>query len=332
MKINRTEFMKALETCLPATDTQNDVFFISKDRVQCATALMHIIHWFDFPEPFAATVKASDFYQLIKKFTAEELDVSVDETHVHLKSGKSKAKLALLSAKMAGNWPHATLEPVELPSNFFEVVDACFIPSNKSVMSGIYFSETEVVSSDRVKLNYATLDASMPTFWISDPAIKIIMKHPYLDSYSYKNNTLYLKGEGIELAFKLLNHEQYPKKVFDKFRDVVMGCTDNAIELPDELLDAVKRAIPMVEKGSDGQFVSLTFASGSIIVQSEKGTGDYEEELETESDFEFEPVLVDYRHLEYGIKGRSNAWIIDGEPRILVIGSDVSRCALIAAN
>jgi hypothetical protein len=226
---------------------------------------------------------------------------------------------------------------VELPENFMDVLERCYIPSNTSQLSGIYIVDTLMASTDRAKMNLATLDSSMPMLWLHDTTVKALLKVKDFTHYIVRNGVFALRSESATFMLKVLNAENYPIKVIQQYDTTVSEAEVEEFELPEGLVDAIKRASPMSEKTEEGAFISLEFCEDGVIVSSSKTNGTYEETVEFDCAIETMPLLLDVRHLLYGLGRGSTAKLVKTERngdvmQLFVIENIDSRHILVVAG
>jgi hypothetical protein len=313
--INRAIFLSSLEKCLPGVDTGNisiegaDTFHFHKNTITTANNLITVNAPFAFPEPIDIFVKALDFYNLIKRLSAVEIDLALKNDRIIVKAGKAKATLAPLTIKQETFSIQDAWKP--LSADFIPSFELCYIPLNKSQMAGIFVNSKGIYSTDRIKINYVPHTCKdMTTFWINDIVIKAIIKYKDFSSFQYSDGLVgFRTDDGLEFIVKRLNDESYPIKIIENYMLIAEQAGDR-LDVPDELSDAITRAIPMADIGT----ITLDILQDKIVVSSEKDTGIYEEEISYSGGLQDAvKIRVSCNHLLYGIKRGSHFKVLQME-------------------
>jgi hypothetical protein len=141
----------------------------------------------------------------------------------------------------------------------------------------------------------------------------------------------------MQVYSKILNAGNYPIQTILSYNMLLDSSHAVEIQLPETLIDVIKRASPMSEKTEDGSFISLEFLPDGVLVHSSKSSGEYEEMCEFDCGLELSPLLLDVKHLLYGLGRGSVARVVEVERngdtmRLFVIVNENSTHILIVAN
>lgn len=339
MQVNKTALQAALEKCLPGLDKSSDIFYIDTDVISTSNALINVNVPFDFDEDMKFAVKADDLYNLLKKFSMDEIDLSIKDNKIIVKNGKAKATLSILNQTMPSTWP--TILPVSyvnLPDNFMSMLERCYIPNNTTQMSGIYILEGKMCSTDLKKFNVCTLSEPMPMMWLNDQTVKALLKQKAHTRYFLRAGVISFRtDDGSTLNSRGLNAENYPIKVVEQYVGLIENSDAVEVELPETLVDVIKRASPLAEKTVDGSFVSLEFTLDGVKIVTETSGNSYEELCEFDCELEAPAIFLDYKHCLYGLSRGTKAKIItttrsNNELTILVLTNEQSLHILATAT
>jgi len=327
MNLNRKELLKALKQAMPGVESGNVILegadtFIFNDgfihtyndniSVSVPFYIKRLNKETEQNENVSGALKAKDFYDLINRYAENNLRLIPKEGVWIIKSVNGLAELTLLESglveRVKGIFPK-DMKYSDLPERFMEGISICQFSSNKSVLSGIHISETIIMSTDEIRINWYEMDKPVTdTFWITDSAASELCKLSNIKKYCVSDSWVHFKTED-ETVFscKRLAQDKYP---LDKIKKLVenhgKGKEDISNELPTKLMDAVNRAAALSQNIESFDTIKLTFNNEGIEVFSQRPSGKYTENVPWEKPFkkEIDPVsvFVDYNMIENGLK------------------------------
>lgn len=251
-------------------------------------------------EDIEGAVHAKEFYNVISKFTNDEITFTVkDEKTWVIKCGRAKVELTLLDfdfkKRLDGvspsddNW-------IELPKEFMESLAICKMNSNKSTIAGIYVRDTNMLSTDGYQINVCTLSKNLPKFWIADASATELLKLTGLKEIQIGRTWVHFRTEnGVIFSVKTLNDANYP---YAKVMALIDSSapTDDTFHatFPQSLFSAVERADSFSFDLLDWSVVRLVMTNDGIEVSSERNSGKYIENVPWDKplDSEIEPIKV----------------------------------------
>ena len=308
MELNRKSFLEAIEAVLPGTANRSiiagaDRITAYKNRLYTTNGLISMSRVFEFPEEIEFSVNASDLHLTIKRLTTDEITLSMGNAKLIIKSGKSKASLGTYETQRNSVlWmEHPTW--IELPSDYYDAMDYCMIPGNKSQLSGIFFSGLAAMSTDTKRINYVTLSSDSPQFWINDASAKAILKAGNVfTAFAVEPGEVWFRSDDLFIAVKRLNDELYQYKSIKEYHE--MCKEEESYPLPKGLAEAVVRAAPFIELEEKAHPVSLFISNEGIEITSKNGTDSYVElvEFDEAAEFPATTVIVDYAMLLHAMK------------------------------
>lgn len=322
MEVKRKALQEALQKLLPGVDKGTtllegaDTFIFNDNRIFSYNDNISVS--VPFPSELVGAVKAKEFYTLVSKMNDEDLKIAVTGENVwSIKAGSAKAELTLLEASTMDQIKGITVgtEWKALPETFIEGLTLCKFSSNRSNFSGIYVSETSLMSTDEIRINLFVLDGPMDCFWIADSAAAELMGLGTLKEYSLTDSWVHFKSEdGSVFSCKKLADAQYPAtKVHNVVAKNAKDEKDVCCTLPARLAEAVDRAATLSIDIDAHPAVRLTIKKEFIEVYGQRSTGKYSEKVawEDEIDDDFEPVVlyVDYSMIVHGLKRSKELYI-----------------------
>lgn len=247
---------------------------------------------------FTGVIKADELYKYVSKLKEETIDLTITDTEIQMKAGRSKSGFALTTEILLplneeisekGKWK-------KLPENFatackFAAASASTDMSDQK-LTCVHFDKKGVIEASnnhRLVIWYFKKDFPFDSTLIPATSIKEVVRlQP--TQISEGNGWIHLKNEqGIILSCRIVA-EQYMD-----VRGIVkqIGRT-KPITFPDELLPVLAKAeIFGNEQKTDGS-VTLTFSEGKIMVTSESLTAWFKEPVAYDGYEEFSFSITPY--------------------------------------
>lgn len=251
-------------------------------------------------EGIEGAVHADEFYKILSKFSNDELNfVVTEENSWVIKCGKAKFEMMLMdfdfSERLNGVTPdEKNWKPI--PEDFVEGIGTCKMMANKTPMSGIYFGNGSIVSTDGFQINRYVFKnkIELPVFWISDNSANELLKFSGIKEIQSQGVWIHFRLEdGSIFSVKTLDAGKFPIEKIEKLMDTSEPKEDdlNAV-FPSELFEAIDRADTFAMDISEHSAIRLTLSSEKIEVTSERSSGKYAEKVAWGEDFkgEIEPI------------------------------------------
>lgn len=335
MIIQKKELLESLKMCMPGIESgsntiqgadsfifHNGKIFTYNDNI---SVTVPINQEGLLEEGIEGAVKAEEFFKIISKFPSDEIKFSVTEDGTWLlKCGKAKANFTLLDFDFESRIN--TIAPdkkgwIDLSEDFVLGIGSCKMSTNKTQMSGIYFSGNDVVSTDGNQMNsYIMKETELPDFWISDNSANELLKLKKLIAMQIQGPWVHFKAEdGTIFSIKTLQGN-YPYKTIKNIIDT--SDPEKAIlhaKFPKELFNAIDRAVSFSIDISEHSAVRLLISKEKIEVSSERNSGKYNEKVSWEEniDSDFEPftVYVDAQMMEFVAQRTVEFYLLKGPVR-----------------
>lgn len=253
-------------------------------------------------EGVEGAVHADEFFKILSKFSADELDFVVTENNSWLiKCGKAKVEMTLMNFDFQERLEGVTPDEESwkaIPEDFIDGIGTCKMLANKTPMSGIYFSGKTILSTDGFQINrYSFKDkGETPVFWISDNSSNELLKFPNIKEIQLQKTWVHFKAEdGSIFSIKTLDANKFPVEKIEKLMDTSEPKEDDLnATFPAELFEAVDRADAFAMEISDHSAIRLVLSSDKIEVSAERSSGKYAEKVAWGEDFKatIEPITM----------------------------------------
>jgi len=323
MKINKTELLKAMTECIPGVEKGNtimegvDTFVFAGNLLHSYNDNISVTVSLPGEVELEGVVKSVDFYKLVNKFKEEEITITVKKDKWEMKNGRSTAKITLLEDQISEYVTSLDTSKVKwskIPEGFTQGLKLCSIAQNYSPHAGIYFNETNILSTDMRRLNFFTLSESMGNFHLSDAAVSELLKFDNLKSYSITDNWAHFKTKSRTMfSCRTLDVEMFPESALLEKRDgMKQSKGDMANSLPHSLLETIDRVGVLSRDLNGNQTIQLTFSKKEITVFSKRDSGEIVEGVDLDKPFEKDVELgiwIDIPFLKEAINKVPNFYI-----------------------
>jgi hypothetical protein len=313
MDIKRVELLKALKACLPGIEHGTvildgaDLFIFHGGMVHSYNETISVSVPIKaeglFGDTVEGAIKANELYSIVNKFTGDLISFEAVNDRWILKSGKARAELFLMSGDYTLRLESITPDQkkwLPLPSEFIRGLGICKMNQNKSPVSGIFITKTEIISTDGYQVNYFTYEGPelKSPIWLSDNSIADLLKVGAVEFIQSAGNWVFFKtNSGVVFSLRTLQADKWP---YDSMQRVINQHKkqDNSESgtLPDTLFSALERAAFFYLEIQDRKAVRLDFNSEGINVFAERASGNYAEFVdwpEVKADFPTVTVYVD---------------------------------------
>lgn len=310
MTINRKVLLDALKLAMPGIDAGNavlqgaDAFVFYKGGLFTYNDSIAVVVPIEstglVSDDVEGAVHAKQFYNVISKFTSDEISFEVTEKGSWiLRCGKAKAEINLLDfdyrKRLEGVSPKNDAW-IDVPEDFLEALLSCRMSGNKTPLSGLYVKDDVVVSTDGMQINMYNLSAQLPKFWISDASLGELLKLKEFKKMQLDGVWVHFKTEhDVVLSIKTLNDEKFPYEKIANLMDTAKPKdTDLHATFPKEVFAAVDRASDFSLESSDTQVVRLELSNDGIEVSAERNSGNYHETVSWDKplNIDMEPMTI----------------------------------------
>lgn len=289
MKVTKADLLDAMKKCLPGVEKGSsiidgaDTFVLREKAIHSYNDSISITVPFPL-EGIDGAVKSIDFFKLISKMPADDIEINQTEKCFSIKSGSAEADMNLIQSSIVGYIDTLKTDEQEwkdLPAGFFEAVKLCKINCNRSPMRGIFVQEKRMYSTDIYRVNRHELAGEMDGFWLDDPAVTELQKIPGLTQYSVAESWVHFKSaDGVYFSCKRKDEASFPVQ---RIEELIEGSSkadgDPENVLPDGIAAVADRA-SVLSSDIDGMpMIEMTVKRDKVHFSAERSAGRIREDL-----------------------------------------------------
>jgi hypothetical protein len=313
MKINREKLVNILSAIKPGLAKKQIVeaathFIFTGQDVLTYNDSICIIHPFD--TDFKCSISANEFYKILSNISAEEIEITLEEDKLKIKTAKTKVTLATSSGESILDMiENLKLDEVmkkltPLPEGFLRGVELCSFSTSKSmaqpVLTCVLIKDKLIMSSDDLRISkFEMQKAIKPSILLPASAITELVKFP-VEDYCISDGWAYFATKDDVLFCSRLvigEHNDY-EKYFE-------GMEGTQINLPEDLAKMIESASVLTEGEYDtDRLIEIEIEKGKIRCKGENSLGWIENEttLDFKQDksikFSINPIFL-MKILEY---------------------------------
>ena len=290
MTLERKVLLESLKLAMPGIESGNvvlqgsDSFVFHDGKLFTYNDLIAVLVPMEsvglVDDDIEGAVHAKEFYNVVSKFTSDEITLTQGDKSWEIKCGRAKATLTLLDFDFKTRLDGVTPDEnawVDLDDDFMDGVAICKMSSNKSNFAGIYVNGNDILSTDGYQINLYTTKRMMPKFWIDDSRASELLKIKNFKKVQTSKTWVHFKNDdGVVFSLKTLNDVNYP---YGKVRKLIDNSSpsenDFHATFPSALFKSVDIADSFAMDISDQRVVRLILTNEGIEVSSEKNSGSY---------------------------------------------------------
>ena len=230
-------------------------------------------------EGIEGAVHADEFFKILSKLSADEINFTIGENGSWLlKCGKAKFEMTLMNFNFEERLEGIATEKenwMKLPEDFIEGIGTCKMLGNKTSMSGIYFEDEKIISTDGFQINLYTLSEKLPKFWISDNSANELLKFTNIKEVQQQGNWVHFKSDdGSIFSIKTLDADNFPMSKLMNLMDTSKPKDDDLnATFPEELFNVIDRADAFAMNINNRSAIRLILSPEKIEVSSERSSG-----------------------------------------------------------
>ena len=287
-----------------------------------------IIHPYDSELEFS--VKGEEFYRILSAMTDEEVEITLTETLVKVKSSDTKAGMSKFISEdgLIGEKVQAIKEDMEdwigLPENFVEGLFMCLFSAAKDDSMGalacIQIGGKNVLSTDRHRASHFRMSSGIENdFLLPVKAVQELVKFPITEYCITENWAHFRTDDEVTFSCKVFYKHSY-KDVPDCLTFFAIKGT--TLEIPVKVKDLVSD-VELYAYGTtkDGKYVKLVIESGKITCKAESG-GNW---IEKSIDFEYKGTTLEFPvtpSFLIEVLAKSTKMTVQGKDRALFTSKD----------
>lgn len=303
MNVNRKELVNILSALRPGLNKkeliqQSSHFIFFKDKIAVYNDKICITH--PYKSELEFSVKGEEFYQLLNGISDDELEFSIKEQKIKIKSESTKSTMALLaedqktvSSKIKlleenmGKWH-------PLPNNFTEALALCYFSASPDLTMGvkacICIIKDMCYATDGYRACSYKMDIPIKyNFNIPAKSALELTKFPVTEYCFSGDKWLCFKTEeGVIFSCSIIEGE-FPvdkcENIFSEVKNLFV------VELPPEVKQLINEVLILASDDSHtGKSISITLEENMLYVKAENELGFVEKN--TEIDYEEESISI----------------------------------------
>lgn len=303
MNIKKSDLLWAMTECIPGVEKGNvilegvDTFVFEGKVLRSYNDNISVTVNLPLKEKLDGVIKSMDFYKVVSKLKEEETEITVKENHWIIKNGRSRAKINLLEDKISEyieNLKTDNIEWTEIPPEFMQAMTLCSIANNYSPHAGIFIKDKDMLSTDMRRLNFYTLSKKMEEFYLSDAAVKELLKFTNIKYYNIVNEWAHFKTDKDTIfSCRCMDAHTFPQKVLlEKRENMEKEKGDLTNSLPNSLKEVIDRVGALSRELNGNQTIQLAFDKKEITAYSfRESSGEITETVPLDKPFDEDVAL-----------------------------------------
>lgn len=344
MEINREKLLQSLQNAIIGVERGeflNNAFSFKDGYVHTFKDFIALsIFLGDEFRFLKGSIRATEFYSLLSKYTTEKVDINVLDGGLEVCSGRSKAIFTFLEEsvlKQVESMSLDTLVWAPIPEDFREALSFCLLGVSEYNLEGVRVKEKVAISVDSKRINYFEMKSPAGDFLLEEKVIVELLKFQNFSQIAQTDKRVFIKlTDGTIISGRRKVDMDYPlDRIMTMLQSISPTEDDPKGKLPSAFKSVIDRASVLSTEMSGLDVIKITFSKDNILVLSERATGKYEEVIdwgEKPSTLD-QPisVFVESSSALYALsKSRTFAIKAVDNLKRLVFLSDNSKCFLAA--
>jgi len=283
MIINKTELLKALETVRPGLANrelieQSTSFAFIGDKIVTYNDEISISYHVEGLD-ITGAVNATELYNLLSKLKKDEIELTVEETELRIKCGRSKAgltlqseiKLPIDSIGEKGMWKNI---PDDLLKAIFFAGKTASQDSTKPILTCVHVNkEGFVEASDSFRISKIMLEDKLPVETFLIPAISVVKvaKMNPIKIAEGKGWVHFKTNEGVIISCRIFADDNFPDTAsFFKIEGT-------QVKLPETTKEILDKAMVFCKHNGFEMPVDIILENNKFKISSKSDSGWFEE-------------------------------------------------------
>lgn len=325
MQVSRVELLEALEKVKPglANKTlidQSSSFVFHEGQIITYNDEISI----SYPSPpglpltFTCAVHSEKLYQLLSRFTADSVEIAMEDNKLVIKVRKALATLGVetemkLPVEELGELDNAEWHP--LPERFLEGIGLCsgFCSKNISrpVLTCVHVrkdGKIEGTDSYRILQYQLEEEVALPkkSVLIPSTSVQELVKYK-TQEFAITTGWVHFRGEDGLLFSSRTFDSEFPDVI-----DTILSVNGTSLKLPSRMKEVLLRAALFSKKDLETEAVFISLSEGRATIWTEDESGAYKESVKVK--YEGDPV-------EFSVDPNFLAEMLD-ESNKFILGSD----------
>lgn len=292
LKINTEEILNALSAVRPGLASKEFVettthYLFSDDKIITFNGKICISYPCNyFNDVF--TIKAKDFYNVIKTIKDDQFSCKITNSRLMLKSKDTEAGIKINKDDMQVKemYDELGIDDLEFQKlndaeEFKKGLNLCRFSTSKDATYGFFYclsvNKDHICSSDNYRASYFEIDEDIEPFLIPATSVNELVNYDF-NEICIDNNWVHFRNEdGLIFSSGLIDGE-YPD-----FKDMLLNSKkETEVSLPKELKDILDQVAVMSKGETDVEKkVAILIENGILTCKSEKDIGYLKKKIKT---------------------------------------------------
>lgn len=308
MKVKKDELLEALSKIKPGLSDksiieQTDHFIFDNDFIR--TYNDEIAISYPFKSGFRLAIKADEFFKLISKVEAQEIELNENDGTLNLTIEKAKGSIKGSMVTVTEiKCPTITIKTKRwfaLPKDFSDAIRFCSFSADCNMLmkelTCLCINNNYVLSSDNFRATKYEMDSKLPQFLLPATVAQELAKyHPTHYVIEVEGAWIHFKNaDGVIFSSRIIEGEYPQEGVWGLFTQ-----KGDSIVIPEGLKESLDRAKIFSQQimGVDDLIQIRVYKSGKLTCRGEGALGWVEEEFK-----------VDYKKKDFEVKVSPEALI-----------------------
>ena len=289
MKIKKQELIDAMASVKPGLTNktiieQTDHFIFDEGYLRTYNDEFAISSPCDIG--FSAAIKADVFSVLIDKINSEEIDITLKDTTIEIKTEKITSEIVFDEEISCPRLTITKKRWRSLPEDFSSGIKLCVFSADKNMLlrelTCLFIDGSNILSADNYRATRFVMKSKITDSFLlpATSAAKLAVYKP--NKYLIDEGWIHFKNKQEVLFSCRIVDGEYPSTV-----DNLFGEADGEIiKFPGGFLDIVQRASVFAQDSEDG-LISISIKKGKLLCKGEGSLGWLKEEMKINCKTEF---------------------------------------------
>lgn len=290
MKVQKTEFLKALKACQPGVSKGktrlkgSDEFTFKSGYLYSFNDEIAVSVPISYPE-LEGSIKADEAIKLFTKIHAPEIDIKIRDGYWRVAAGSTTVKLNLYKEDCMEYIESLGIDDKAMaiiPKNFQEALQICNLPKNRTTLEGVAIYGNTAYGSDFARMCFYDIGIEMPRFWLSSYVCKQLQSLDEITHYCITQKWAHFKlSTGAYFSARLTPCTVYPFEDMQNIRIAFakLGTSSEYNIFPEDVNGAAERVATLCETYDSSPVIDVTFTQDKLVLRGKSTAGVIEERL-----------------------------------------------------
>ncbi|RDE12159.1 MAG: hypothetical protein C4K49_10785 [Candidatus Thorarchaeota archaeon] len=291
MEVNRERLLQSLQNAIVGSEKGeflNNAFSFKDGYVHTFKDFVALsIHLGDEFKFLKGSIRATEFFSLLSKYTMEKVDINVLDNGLEVCSGRSKALFTFLEESVLKQVDNMALESLvwyPMPDDFRDALSFCLLGVREYNLEGVRVKGKLALSVDSKRVNYFEMKETAGDFLLEEKVVTELLKFQDFVQLAQSDQRVFVKlGDGTIVSGRRKMDVDYPlDKITAMIEQITPTEEDPKGKLPTSFKSMIGRASVLSSEMSGLAVIKMVFDKEFIEASSERATGKYDEKLDWE--------------------------------------------------